>query len=120
MEVWLWLSIFVLHEANSCLGTQFGFSVSCCPKAYLNYSLQWSYNSSGTLGQKCQYREECESFLIHHSSDDLHPHHSSDEMVGLSGVVCVHVLLTMIWVGSTRKKVVSSSEYRVRARQGKV
>lgn len=57
MEARLWLSIFVLCGADSCWETQSGFSVSSCPKAYLNDSLQWSCNSSGALGQEWQYRD---------------------------------------------------------------
>lgn len=41
------------------------------------------------------------------------------EMMGLLQVACVHVLLSRIWVDTTRKKVVFSSEYLVWARQGK-
>lgn len=61
---------------------------------------------------------EHERFLIHHSSDDLCPHYSSDEMVRLSEVVCVHGCYDMDTIA--RKKVISFSEYLVRARQGQV
>lgn len=54
MGSWLWLSVSVLCGVDGCWETQSVFSVSC-PEAYVNYILQWSRNSSGAQGQKCQY-----------------------------------------------------------------